>query len=699
MKHNYLKHLFTALLLLFVTVANAYDFEVSGIYYNILSEEAKSVEVTKGAYSGSVVIPENVTYNDVTYSVTSIANDAFFNCSGLTSVEIPDNVKTIGYSAFAYCNSLSFVVFGSGVVNVCMNAFIGTYVEEVFIDDLSAWCRINFDGAQANPIFHSEKLYLNGEVIHDLVIPDDVKTIGSYAFYYCSSLTSIKIPDNVISIGKGAFGMCNNVKQISLGNCVADIGGYAFYSCRNITEVVIPEGVESIGECAFSGLTNLTSITIPSTLSVVGKDAFRSLDNLAQINICDIGKWCNIVFANEYANPMSNLGYGDEIYLNNVSITKLELPDNIVSIGDYAFYGANYVFRSMSGECLVIPEGVTNIGDYAFYSFPMDDVSLPTTLKTIGNYVFHNCTYLNKVIIPNGVKSIPDHAFSGCSTLQSVEIPSSITSIGDYAFMYCNNLTSITSYITVDDLFTISNYAFEDFDKSKCILYVPCGAKEIYAATSGWSGFENIVEIATFDLEVTVAGYATLYLDFAVEIPEEVDVYTANAVEGDLLKMEQITDFLPANTGVIVKANEGTYTFSSTGENIAEIEGNLLKGSAESITITAENNTKYYVLSMVDGEVGMYLAELSDGAFLNNANKAYLPLYRNTLGVYDGNIDTSNGGQLSNGFRFDFGGTTGIENVKGENGNVKTMYDLQGRKVEKPTEGIYIINGKKILVK
>ena len=133
---------------------------------------------------------------------------------------------------------------------------------------------------------------------------------------------------------------------------------------------------------------------------------------------------------------------------------------------------------------------------------------------------------------------------------------------------------------------------------------------------------------------------------------------------------------------------------------MAAIEGNLLKGTEKATTVKAKENAQYYVLSKVDGVVGMYLAQLTDGGFLNNANKAYLELTLEDLGIYDDEVDSSvNGVKLGAGYRFDFGGTTGVSELKTQNGNVKTMYDLQGRKVENPSKGIYIINGKKVYIK
>lgn len=304
---------------------------------------------------------------------------------------------------------------------------------------------------------------------------------------------------------------------------------------------------------------------------------------------------------------------------------------------------------------------------------------------------------MTSVEIPNSVNSIGGSAFSGCSGLTSVEIPKSVTYIGDFAFYNCSGLTSVTSSIPANKLFPIISNTFDYVDTDQCTLYVPKGAKETYARMEGWNVFKNIVEI--YELTVTDAGYSTLYLDFTAEIPEGVEVYTAKEVDGVWLQMEQVEELLPANTGVLVKAPAGTYQFAYSNTTAPSIENNLFKGSETDKYINVPSSSSAFVLSMVDGEVGMYLAKLTDGSFLNNANKAYLLIDNNKLGLSDDELDTSvDGAQLS--LRFNFGGATDIDKVNTESYNTPVIYDMYGRKVQQIMRpGLYIINGKKVMMK
>ena len=204
------------------------------------------------------------------------------------------------------------------------------------------------------------------------------------------------------------------------------------------------------------------------------------------------------------------------------------------------------------------------------------------------------------------------------------------------------------------------------------------------APTDGGSSLIFTLESDIYELSVGNAGYATLYLGFNAAIPAAVEAYVVSEINDGYVTLEQVTGVLPAEEAVIVKAAKGNYGFVESNETVATIDNNLLEGTLVDTNIYAEA----YVLSMVEGEVGLYKAELNqDGgtAFLNNANKAYLPVPAGSQDIVS--------------YSFRFPGTTVIEQVKDEDVEVKGIYDLQGRKVVKPVKGMYIVNGRKVLVK
>ena len=467
-----------------------------------------------------------------------------------------------------------------------------------------------------------------------------------------------------MSIGYEAFCNCYNLTSVTIPNSVISIGGYAFMGCDGLTSVEIPNSVTSIGDHAFDRCDGLTSVVIPNSVTSIGERVF-SARSLASIVVAE----------------------GNTVYDSR--------------------QGCNAIIESASNTLIVgcqsttIPNGVTRIGNYAFYDCDgLTALNIPYTVTSIGYFAFSSCDGLTSVEIPNSVTSIEHDAFYNCPNLTSVVIPNSVTSIDSWAFQSCYNLTSVTSNIPADKLFSVYDGVFDGVDKTNCTLYVPYGAQATYSYTDGWDEFANIVEMEApcYDLTVSSAGYATLYLDYTAQIPEGVSVYTANEVEGNLLKMELVEGVLPANTGVVVKAPAGTYTFTYSDTYAPEISDNLFKGSATYEYVDVASTQTAFVLSKVDGEVGMYPAKLTDGRFLNNANKAYL-LLTTKLGVSDEELDTSVGGsQLS--LRFDFGGTTGVDKVQTESGADAVIYDLYGRKVNKATTpGFYIINNKKVWVK
>ena len=217
-------------------------------------------------------------------SVTEIGRNAFLYCSGLTSVTIPNSVTEIGENAFYECSGLTNVSIGNSVTEIGKNAFAYcSGLTKVEISDLGAWCNIHFVNSYGNPIYYSHCLYMNGNEITNLIIPDSVTSIRFGVFYGCSGLTSVTIPNSVTSIGKSAFAYCSGLTSVAIPNSVTSIGDYAFEYCSGLTSVAIPNSVTQIGEKAFLYCSGLTKLYLGEKLTSIGKEAFASSQLLEEI--------------------------------------------------------------------------------------------------------------------------------------------------------------------------------------------------------------------------------------------------------------------------------------------------------------------------------------------------------------------------------------------------------------------------------
>ena len=373
----------------------------------------------------SVAIPD---------SVTSIGSYAFAYCDSLTSVTIPDSVTSIGDSVFSGCTSLTSVTIGSGVTSIGSRAF----------DDCTSLVTITVDSG--NSVYHSAGNCLIETATKTLiagcknsVIPDDgsVISIGDDAFTGCTSLTSVTIPDSVMSIGDGAFSGCTSLTSVTIPDRVTSIGSRAFYRCTSLTSVTIPDSVSSIGEDAFYYCTSLTFVTIPDSVTSIGDYAFAYCDSLTSVTI-----------------PDSVTSIGDSVFRGCYSLTSVTIPDSVTSIGYGAFsdcYNITDVYYTSdiaSWLNISFSDGTANpLNNGANLYLNGDlatDIVIPDSVTSIGSYAFYGYTSLTSVTIPDSVKSIGASAFYNCTSISSVTIPDSVKSIGNSAFYWCTSLTSVT---------------------------------------------------------------------------------------------------------------------------------------------------------------------------------------------------------------------------------------------------------------
>ena len=555
------KHLFTALLLLFCTVVNAHDFEVNGIYYNITDEANKTVEVTyKGyasdeytnEYTGNVEIPESVTYNVKTYSVTNINWAAFRNCSGLTRIIIPRTITDIESLAFENCYALKTVINYSGLTLVkgsTAYGYLAFYADNVIntsnpiIDGDFMFDKLNgvntllvYLGDDANITLPQncngesyvigENAFSNNKTLVSVTIPNKVTSIGSSAFSSCSTLASITISNSVTSIGDSAFDGCSGLTSITIGNAVTSIGASAFSGCTGLASVEIPNSVKSIGDCAFNGCSSLKDLRIEDGKSTLSLGCAGYYDG-GLFEDCPL----ETLYLGRNLSYNTELSHGYSPFYDIKNLKSVTIGNGVTSIGTFAFkYCSNL-------SSITIPNSVTNIGAEAFQgcyyiAVHISDISswcninfkdeksnpLSISLSSYRNLYLNN-ELVTDLVIPDGVTKIKKYAFSGYSKLTSVTIPNSVTSIEENVFYNCSKLTTVH----ICDLAAWCNIDFKN--KSSNPLYC---AKNLYLNR------ELVTELVIPNSIVKIKNY-TFYGSTAITnviIPDGVTSIGASAFSG-----------------------------------------------------------------------------------------------------------------------------------------------------------------------
>ena len=627
-------------------------------------------------YKGTMIWNESLTIKEGT---KAIADRAFYNCSKLIHISIPQSVTSIGDETFSGCTSLDY-----------------------------------------------------------LYLPQNLMSIGSSAFAGCTSLTSITIPQSVTSIGMGAFQNCSSLTSITIpeNSQLTIIEAYAFvrtawydkqpdgliyvgkvlYKYKGTmpknTSINVQEGTKGISGSAFEFCSGLTSITIPASVTYIGDVVFSCCSSLTDITVAE-------------GNTVYDSRGGCDAIIETNSNTLIAgcsatiIPEGVTAIGDWAF---EYCYNLTS---IIIPEGVTTIGVRAFGNCSsLTSVTIPKSMTSIGGLAFVDCSnltavyisdieawcninfsynplyyaknlYLNgelatELTIPEGVTSIGMRAFQNCSSLTSITIPESVTSIGGGAFSDCSNLTAITCKATAPPI--VWYFTFENVDKS-IPVYVPAGSVAAYQSAAYWNEF-TCIQPSEETITINQYGSGTYCSEYALDF-SEVEGLKAYAATGynhgtGVVTLTRVMTSQPG-MGLFLKGEPGEYTvpvLESTDDNSL----NMLVGTLEQTELNSVSSDGLYAnykYTVAEGETVPLFHPFADGSTLS-AGKAYLQIPVAWL---------PQGEARAISYRFDEG-TTSIDKGQWTNDNdlPAEIYDLMGRRVAVPQKGsLYIINNEKVI--
>lgn len=539
-----------ALLALFALVCfstiEAHDFEVNGLYYNIISEKDSTCHITfKGEdylsphYNGAIVIPGHViTQTDdqeKKYYVTGIGSHAFYLCDELKSIVLSDSINSIGENAFYGCSGLTSVKLPDNLEKISENTFNGCIElkEVIFGKDIK----------------HIENCAFKGcSNLETSILPEKLTHIGEFAFEGCRNLKITELPNSLTHIGIAAFRDCSSLSKLSIPNNVCYLGISAFEGCSELTDTIqIPNGVKEIASSLFNGCSNLESVLLPNSITSIGNHAFDGCANLDSIVIPDgvmdietsVFKGCTNLTYVQLPKNLSRIPTG--MFRDCKNLKSITLPKRITKIESFAFYGCDNL-TSINLESEVVPTlGDNNFTDAQTISVPVNSwkeytsSSVWNTLDDVRPAGTHMLAYWVE-----GVRHEKFYLNQG----SAVPAPSAVAEKIGHTFGWEQSIpaqmpghdTKITGSYTINKYTIIYKVNGEEYEKmnveyGKNISIIPEPSKEGYTF-SGWSSTPKTMPAN----DITVEGEFTPNVYTVSYIVDGEEYLTEHITYGSIIK-------------------------------------------------------------------------------------------------------------------------------------------------------------------
>ncbi len=675
----------------------------------------------EGVYSDTKRIINNVyTNNKTPFAMTYNNEDGILYVPSGSKRAWEQQLATGNNNDDYYGNSLNNGIVVDTPIKTLSNYFSLTSTELANVDILYVNCNIDAaDFKVLNKMPQLNKLYINGNI---LAYSGSDGPLSEYTAYAANEIPVC------------AFNGNTSLHTVELKNC-NKIGDYAFQNATNLRRykayINSSDHTNIIGDYAFDGCVKLHSLTSTANgddlgFTSIGDFAFRN-SQLNSIRLSSrIKEWDGEDYTIDY-NYVPFTHIGKNPFFGVYSTQRINSLYYFLSLDE--FNGNNGPFSLHDdidpwneGVCLLIKDStlyasafrytknynmdnkISHIADYGLSDVAISELTISSTLETVGEAFLYKCPDLKYIKGSSPAFVAKDSVLYNYDMSTLVKFPSNhpftefhlpltVKYIEKWAFEGVKNLTAL--YVYKKEPIDIERDVFENVDKDALTLYVPYGSKSAYMAAEGWSEFTNIVELEPVS-EVTVtinqygnATYCSPYdLDFS-----NVEGLKAYAATGYKSNSQVVTltrvQTAKAGIGLFLKAEPGEYVVPVI-ESTDEHSLNLLVGTLEQTTVNSTDGAmSNYKFTIADGDTEPMFYPFEDNT-LFSAGKAYLQIPTAWLPAT---------AQKSLNIRFDDGETTDIDEVEDENEDVKTVYDLQGRVVENPTSGIYIIDGKKVLIK